>query len=282
MKKNFFAGIAAVAMSAVCAFGLAACKPDNNNNNNNDDPPVTVGDTSVLTEEQWVAAWQDSAAATNYKMVKDVTQTGEFFDVTSENGVIVSGSMSGTLEFSRDGYTAYIKQAVATDYDDEEPQNITSEMYIEVSGSLLNVYMGEESLGWMLVSQDARIPEVAQAAFIMAIPELGELSSLLAEEYSGTGENSNVTGTLDELFSLFTFDSKTKVYSATLSQEGVAMEVEIAFTNGKLCWYAAEGDYADATTGEDYTMVGEVTFTYGGVSVVVPEEVKNTAIEIPM
>ena len=123
-------------------------------------------------------------------------------------------------------------------------------------------------------------------AFCRRPPLLTNLTKL---QLKGTGENEEITDTLDRLYSLFSYNGKTHVYSATLNavnyyqiferesddvvRDCVEMTLQISFKNGKV--YNVIADYVCGKGEAVKTNHMEMTVTYGGVSITIPQGAKD-------
>ena len=262
--KKLLLGIAASVVAASMCFTLAAC---NNGNNGNG------GDNSVNSEETWIKAFEDSVAATNYKFEQKMTSTGKY----NQDGDLVDVVSTNTLEYGYDGagLKAYTKQESNTKIGNEDPKKRSVEMYLEVTDSTLIEYDYEDDV-WEVDEEECTDEEEAKATF-ETYTGIAGLGSIMMSQYSGTGDKEDVTGTIAEIYSLFSYNSKTNVYSATVKPVSAyvnyEMTLQISFKDGKL--YKVINDYVYGEGDETTTNHLEITITYGGVSITIPQGAKD-------
>ena len=268
-KKRLFAGIAAVATAFTMCFALSAC--------NNDGKEKPVGDNSVNSGETWIKAFEDSVASTNYKLAQKMTVTGKSYNEADES---VDAVRTTSMEVSYDGVglKAHAITESKIQIGKDNPKQNATEIFLEVSGSNFVEYNYNitENDSWYAYADEYVTENEAKEVLETRMKNSG-LDSLTAIQFKGTGDNEKVTGTLAELYSLFDYNSQTQVYSATLissdSYSQFEMTLQIAFKDGKL--YKVINDYVQGEGDGAITCHAEVTITYGGVSVTIPQEAKD-------
>lgn len=283
-KRKLLAIFAAFAVAATMAFGLSACDEGDTDNTNDNDQSQDGGDggntnettDSAYTEEQWVKAWEDTIAQKSYSMIQTTAQS---MPQTSE---MPASSTTMNMEMTIDavGLKGLSKMEMYTQLGDADPVRTGyTESYAEVSGVTFINYIAqfdnEDNLIWNARSNDCDTEEEAKEQLF----DSNSLENMiLRSEYSGTGENAEVSGTLDKLYSLFTYDSENKTYTATLSLAGMgqgapdAVNIEISFKDGKL--YELISEYTIVESGIPITVSSETTITYE-VSLTIPQAAKD-------
>lgn len=264
MKKRIFAGIAAAIMTATMCFAFTACEDSNKNveldNTVSDNTGNEVGaDYNAFTEEQWIQAFEDTAVeATNYKLAVKRTETANYNNAVEED----------VLELNYDG--ADLKGYATFERGIE---------YVEVLDSAFIRYTYYEDDGWHADAEEFVTANEARERFEEYTNELG---SILTSQFKGTGDKEEISGTLDELYGLFSYDSNTHAYSATLKNadpySDFELTLQISFKDGKL--YNVVTNYVQ---GDGYWAISyrnEMTITYGGVSITIPQEAKDALEDI--
>lgn len=269
MKKKFLAGIAAIATALTMCFALTAC---NDKGAENEKP---VGDDSVNSEETWVKAFDDSLAATNYKFTQKVTITGKDYNDDDELVNYVQTDI-GEVSYDGVGFKAYTYSEGSNQLGDDEPTKYNVERYFEVSGSAFNRYTHNEDDDWYAAAEEYDTEDGAKEYFERYVHYSG-LGSIIRAQYMGTGDNEEVMGSLAEIYSLFSYDSKTHVYSATVkpvsSYADYKISVQISFKDGKV--YKIISDFSQGEDDEAVTAYVEETVIYGGISITIPQEAKD-------
>ncbi|MCH5147016.1 MAG: hypothetical protein J1F61_03290 [Clostridiales bacterium] len=256
-KKRIFAGIAAVATALTMCFALSACNSCGGREN-------ISGDGSVKSEESWIKAFEDSVAATNYKFVQKTMSTGKIYDKSADY------ARTSIVEVGYDGagLKAYSKSEKSEQIGNVDPTLDSGISYFEVSDSTLINYQYNEDDGWYAAVDEYDTQDEAKENFEQYVS--GLLGSIIRTKYNGTGDKQEVSGTLGELYSLFSYNSKTNVYSATLSAAAdFEISIKISFKNGKI--YKSVRNYVR----EGITTRIEDTITYGGVSITIPQGAKD-------
>ena len=265
MKKKIFAGIAAFATALTMCFAFTACNKDGGG-----------ADDSVKSEEQWVQAFADTLSATNFKFIQRVVSTGKISNGEAES-VDYSRTNINEVGFDGEGFKAYSKYGVKVKSGNDEPTETSGIRYFEVVDKTYVQYSYDEDDGWYADPEEYDTSEVAKERFNEYVSG-GLLGSLVSSQYKGTGDSEEISGNLTELYSLFSYDSKTHAYSATLKPVSeyyeFEMNLKIYFKGGKL--YKLVNGYSQGDGDNAITNSVENTITYGGVSISIPKEVKDT------
>lgn len=273
MKKVFMA-IAAAALACTLAVSFAAC--GNNGNGGNG------GDDSVLTEEQWVKAFEDTLASktVSCEMIYDSITEGEY-----------SHSSQSKLFFKIDlnNYAVYSKlESTINDPGEDREPDIT-ENYGIIDGTKMIGYSysrdyATKEYKWSASVEEQASQEAAQEAFIKQY----SLDSVLSSEFllsfitssiwtAKVGEEA-VEGQLSELFSAFTYDDSTHAYCAELipihGYFSFSMNCKILFRQGKL--FELEFSNAETTDGGTRNESNiQFKLSYEAPSIEVPQAAKD-------
>ena len=261
-KKRLFVGIVAAATALTMCFAFSAC-------NNHDGTGNVIGDNSVTSEVAWVQAFENTVSATNFKFVNKTMRTAKSYN---GDGELVDYVMMYNSEAGYDGAAlkSYIKYGNTIKLGNDEPIVYSGIRYFEVFDSTFIRYNNEGDNGWNANTEEYDTADEAKESF----KEYAGIMSLITTQYKGTGDNEDITGSLDELYSLFNYDSKTYIYSAVLRDEyDNEITFEISFAEGK--FFKAVKSYVESEDNVLWTTCVEGTITYGGVSITIPQGAKD-------
>ncbi len=306
MKKALMA-IAATVLAFGFAFGFAACGNSENSNGGNGGNSESSGennvedivDDSVLTEEQWKKAIADTAAS------KTVTVDLDYHATYTESKHSGSGTET-RVAVGKECYKTDLNKYLTyymTEYKesvDGGEQKITNdeENYLEISGKKLIWYYcygehdfrvesdGEEPNEWRaepnewqaIIYDEYDSADAAKTAFEEQY-KIPPISVYVLGEFTATVNGETVTKPLAELFGAFTYDSSANVYTGEITQHMGQMDeiitAKITFKNGKIS--KIERSYVESSGTEVSTV--SMTFSYGEVNIVIPQEAKDAYTE---
>lgn len=282
-KRRLLAIFAAFAIAATMSVGLTACAGGDNNQDGGDGDGDSSSYDSAYTEEEWVQAFANTFAQQSYKLVQSSTQAGKA-PQTDENGEITYVDTATTvyLEAAMDlvGLKGYQMMEMTTQYGDEEPEIMShQEVYAEIEDLTFNTYMlmydEEGNLVWRAYTEYFDTEQEAKEY----LSGDGMIEQMIASaEFVGIGENSEVTGTIDKIYSLFTYDEETHAYAATLAVTNAGssapeeMTVTVTFKDGKLNTMLM--DYVIGEGAAALHAYSEITMTYD-IIVNIPQEAKD-------
>ncbi len=275
MKKVLMA-IAAGALACACAFGFAACGNGGNGGEGSD-----FADGSVLTEEQWTKAFDDTFAARalsveEFATVDSQTATGSY---TIEHLLHVKYDLDANIAMCAEGATQY-------DADGNLQAKEYSAGYKTVSGTSVIFYGHsinktiEEDIDqdqWVAERQgeieEGQAEDSIKEYVNEVIPELTIFSKITA-----TIDGKEVEKPVRDLFGAFTYDSATYAYKGEFgsSESGDTAQITVYFKEGKLSKVilAASGFGGVGSEEGNHTMNMTITFGYNP-DIQVPQEGKD-------
>lgn len=260
--KKFLLWITALAVAVATCFMFAACSNYG-------------GDNSVNSEEAWIRAFEDYSAITGYKLVNTVIETG----IVPIDGNETDYIHSYYSEISYDGknYKAHTKASELEQYGNEDPEEIDFfEGYVGVLGRNYITYEYTDDGVWSINVDEYDSTDEAKQALEVSKGITLFVGIYLLEKYKGISGDQEVIGTLAELYNMFSYNSKTHIYTATLKPEYRDYEVsfEISFRDGKL--YKIVSEYSTSENNENvFTHIETTTLTYDGVTVNIPAEARG-------
>ena len=295
-KKRLLAVFAAFAVAASMAIGFSACKDEDKGG------VVLTADDSVQTKEQWVAAFKSALSSKNYSInsvnkekvldsYEEYDKPEPAFHIESERKRELKVDRENGLElYAEERYTS----ASSNDIDgiQVEYHNIEGfEAYVElVDTDLLrygNNYSSYFGYGYFWDGENYELGDFNKEE-TNDWKQSSESLSWVADlnDYLDNWIIMSVNGWLSfldyftELFDSFTYDAETYTYTITdfMSYD----KLEISFCKGKV--FKVTGDYGkrriDMDSVDPYRLGhDEITYSFGGISATVPEEVKKAAEE---
>lgn len=278
MKKVLLA-IAAAALACTLAVSFAAC----GNNGNGGNGGNGEEEDSVLTEEQWVKAFEDTLASK--------TVSGEAIyvrSITDDEGISHADARSElSFEIDFNNYAVYQKykyqSMTIVPGEDREPD--ITENYGIIDGTKIISYSYSRDYTtneykWNASADEQASQEAAREAFINNASldvVLGEVVGLTSVWTAKVGEEA-VEGQLSELFSAFTYDDSTHAYCADLTRDDMTFNYKISFKQGKIS--EMELSLSEATEGGTQNENAEITLSYEAPSIEVPQAAKDALAEV--
>lgn len=269
MKIKLFAGIAAIAVAAVCTVGFTACVKKT--------PPY-----KVTTEEQWQQALEKTFTAENYTVTGERETTSSVSTGISQSQSEITGEViylydgvNGVL-YNYERQTTTTTRTVGENTITEPAYTFESEAYFEVWGTDVKKY-SKTSLS-TLWKESLKNGETERDAFSY-LKSQGIAASISLDGY--TVEENGEAKSLVYLFNEFTYNSATDTFSATLTMVSGnsvinGVQITLKFANGLLYSMQSEYSTVDSQSGMAITSKISYVFTdYNCTTVTVPEEVKT-------
>lgn len=268
-KKRLLAVFAAFAIAATMAIGVTACGNTNGNSGGNtqtgqpggeenpngpEDKKPEEADNSVTTKEQWIKAWQDSAAATSFTLVED----GVRYRPAEDSQEPVPYNYHMEMEYDNVNKVVHSLGRIDGQY---------SEYYYAIEGDIMYEYSRfSEDAEWGCNKGDV--------AYWFYIKHW--LEYIASWPYTVTGAANGAGGTIAELFDYAEYKSSTKTYTLHLTTNNTELATyEIQFCGGYLYKFTVDGDSFGKTLSEEITVKGVNCTT-----LTVPQEVKDAAQEL--
>lgn len=257
-KKRILAGIAAAVMAITMCFAFTACKDkdenieeDNTVTDNTEDNTQTegenLGDNSVLTEEQWIKAWQDTAAVKSYLLVESEGHT-------SNNNTLMEMWCDNVNK------TAY----------ENIPDIENGETYFEIVDGVFTRYRKNSETGKWESSSSSYPPQYQWTAEDTWVDTVDYLQMFMEKTFGITGTDKKAT--FIELYDYAEYNADTKAYELHLYTDGDHF-FEIQFSGG---YFYRLNFHSTDYLGNPY--IDQFTFTNLNSTVVtIPEEIKAEA-----
>lgn len=234
MKKFLFAFTAAVAVASAC-LTFTACG--------------NLANDSVTTKEEWIKAWQDTAAADSYTLVQHLKGAG-----ISDHGT----NPSPYDYLVETGYDNVNKVIYCFEHGQRVPEFYEDgyyyEYYLEADGNNVNEYSRySDREAWRSSVRSSLYNEIADIAS--------------AERIIGVSEDGYISdrSTLEELYDYAVYNSKTKTYTLSLATDTFQIQFSGGYLYKLIRSYEMEGvEFLQETT------VIDINSTV----VTVPEEIK--------
>lgn len=289
MKKTLKIGcsllVAGVMAASVAAF--SACGDDNGDGS---------GGASVLTEAEWKSAIQATLSAQNYVLTANRDLYGETNDEYGDQGVVISKD-GNEIEYKASGYNSVSSSSGEHWY--EKYENTHYYCYDSTEQTITHLYEpvwptdkydyeigGPSSLdNW---GYDEKYADLDWVEWIGNIYSLCGLTLLGKFELAGTGDQSDVKGTMENLYGLFAYDKADDSYKAELQITGTPYElgfgysqdieitvsgnISIGFSEGKVSKVVYHGSYNNETYGV-YHLDVTAELSYGTASFTWPTRI---------
>lgn len=257
-----------------------------------DDNGGSGGGTSVLTEAEWKSAIQATLSAQNYVLTANRDLYGETNDEYGDQGVVISKD-GNEIEYKSSGYNSMSNSSGEHWYEkyedtyyysyDSTEQTITHLWPYTFSDSY--DYASAGPLGLDEWGYDEKYADLDWVEWIGSIYSLCGLTLLGKFELAGTGDYTDVKGTMENLYELFEYDEEDDSYKAELQITGTPYElgfgysqdmeitvsgnISIEFSEGKVSKVIYQGAYDTQVYGI-YHLDVTAEFTYGTASFTFP------------
>ncbi len=268
MKKAIIAiaivlAITAVSLVLIFVFGFTNCGKS--------DESIS-GDDSVLTEEQWKQAIADTAASktatceTNYNFVFTTTQGDGSENRAEERSKIIYKMDFYNYAF----YEKYESSSIATG---ENQETETQETYMVLDETKIITYdylkdNKTQKYEWTASIKEKASQEAAQAELMKLEPFdfiFDELTEYSIEE-------------LSEMFSSFSYDESSHVYSKKITQDNYTYNYQIAFKQGKI--YKIEKTSSEESERGTQNITVKIKLNYEAPNIEVPQAAKDALAEV--